>query len=300
MPNINSTCETTSKTNFLGIEQNETALLAWLQAEGCDMLPDSLLTTASILSGWVNTHDITALLDMSLREITMQTQLQQEEDMSYTGFHSQGACLKEDRMHRAQMEISLFSNAIANLCEYLETRNYPISTQKPPVNTIAYAEASPELNPVDSNATGTLGSLKTAEISPRGSDTRQSNDQFLSLPRSLKAWVDNVTYHAYMNATFAEAKPLYIHDNDSFKAKEQKTHEVLKSDIYILGLKKQCTQSEVDMLSEAISHISEFGDDATSSVSAVTHASLLPDDYIEDQFDDWVSTSYGSSDIEFL
>ncbi|KAG1793768.1 hypothetical protein EV424DRAFT_1354101 [Suillus variegatus] len=273
---------------------NETALLAWLQAEGRDMLPDSLLTTASMLSGWVNTHDIIALLDVSLREITMQTQLQQEEDMSYAGFHSQVA----------------------------------FSAQKPPVDNIAYVEASPELNPVslnhfepsqvirdkcnawlhvpshflditqvDSNATGTLGSPKAAEISPGGSDTRQSNDQFLSLPRSLKIRVDNVTYRAYMNATFAEAKPLYIHDNGSFKAKEQKTHKVLKSDIYILGLKKQCTQSKVDMLSEAISRISEF---ATSSGSAVTHASLLPDDYIEDRFDNWVSTSYGSSDIEYL
>lgn len=77
----------------------------------------------------------------------------------------------------------------------------------------------------------------------------------------MKIRVDNVTYRAYMNATFAEAKPLYIHDNGSFKAKEQKTHKVLKSDIYILGLKKQCTQSKVDMLSEAISRISEFGDD---------------------------------------
>lgn len=168
-----------------------------------------------MLSGWVNTHDIIALLDVSLREITMQTQLQQEEDMSYAGFHSQVACLMEDRMHWAQMEISLFSNAIANLCEYLETKIIQVShdvqctvpgphemllavsAQKPPVDNIAYVEASPELNPVslnhfepsqvirdkcnawlhvpshflditqvDSNATGTLGSPKAAEISP--------------------------------------------------------------------------------------------------------------------------------------
>ncbi|KAG1858312.1 hypothetical protein C8R48DRAFT_674356 [Suillus tomentosus] len=319
MPNISSTCETTYKTNFLGIEQNETALLAWLQTEGRDTLPDSLLTTASMLFGWVDTHDIMALLDVSLREVTMQTQLQQEEDMSYTGFRSQGACLMEDRMHRAQMEISLFSNAIANLCEYLETRNYPISTQKPStVNTITYVEACPELIPIrfdhfepskviqdkcnawlhvpshfpnitqaDSNATGILGSPKAVEIS------LMPDDQFLSLPRSLKTWVDNVTYCAYMSATFAEAKPL-------FKAKEQKTPEVLKSDIYILGLKKQRAQSEVDMHSEAISRISEFGDDVTSSGSAMTHASFAPDNYIEDGFDDWVSTSYASSDVELL
>ncbi|KAG1899895.1 uncharacterized protein F5891DRAFT_1189374 [Suillus fuscotomentosus] len=326
MPNISSTCETTYKTNFLGIEQNETALLAWLHTEGRDTLPDSLLTTASVLFGWVDTHDIMALLDVSLREVTMQKQLQQEEDMSYAGFRSQGACLMEDRMHRAQMEISLFSNAIANLCEYLETRNYPISTQKPStVNTITYVEACPELSPIrfnhfepskviqdkcnawlhapshflnitqaDSNATGILGSPKAVEIS------LMPDDQFLSLPHSLKTWVDNVMYRAYMSATFAEAKPLYVHDDDSFKAKEQKTPKVLKSDIYILGLKKQRVQSEVDMLSEAISRISEFGDDVTSSGSAMTHASFVPDNYIEDGFDDWVSTSYASSDVELL
>lgn len=31
----------------------------------------------------------------------------------------------EDRMYRAQIEISLFSTAIANLCEELERRSYP-------------------------------------------------------------------------------------------------------------------------------------------------------------------------------
>ncbi|KAG1729929.1 hypothetical protein EDB19DRAFT_1832235 [Suillus lakei] len=260
------TCENTYKTNFLGIEQNETALITWLQTEGRDMLPDSLLTTASVLFGWVDTHDIMALLDVSLREVTMQTQLQQEEDMSYVGFHSQGACLMEDRMLQAQMEISLFSNAIVNLCKYLETRNYP----------------------------RTLASPKVLEA-PLGPD-----DQFLCLPHSLKTWVDNVTYRAYMSMTFAEAKPLYINNNDSFKTKEQKTPEVLRSDIHILGLKKQCTQSEMDMLSEAISRISEFSDDVTSSGSAVTYVSLSIDDYVEDRFDDWVSTSYASSDVELL
>ncbi|KAG2085234.1 uncharacterized protein F5147DRAFT_659587 [Suillus discolor] len=257
MPNISSTCETTYKTNFLGIEQNETALLAWLQTEGHDMLPDSLLTTASFLFGWVDTHDIMALLDVSLREVMMQMQLQQEEDMSYAGFHSQGACLMEDRMHRAQMEISLFSNAIANLCEYLETRNYPISTQKlPTVNTITYVEASPELSPIRFNC------FEPSNV----------------IQDKCNAWL-----HA----------PSHFPDIMQADSNTTRTLGSLKAVEISLG-------SEVDMLSEAISHISEFGDDVTSSGSAVTHASLVPDDYIEDGFDDWVLTLYASSNVELL
>ncbi|KAG1723000.1 hypothetical protein EDB19DRAFT_1916315 [Suillus lakei] len=199
-------------------------------------------------------------------------------------------------------------------------------TKKPSiVNTITYMGASPELSlvkfdcfgpskviqdkcnvwlhallhlpdimQVDSKASGTLGSPKALEVLLR------PNDQFLCLPHSLKTWVDNIMYHAYMSATFAEAKPLYINNNDSFKAKEQKTLEVLKSDIHIPGPKKQHAQSKVDMLSKAISHISEFGDDVTSSGSTVTYASLSIDDYVEDRFDDWVLTSYASSNIELL
>ncbi|KAG2352670.1 hypothetical protein BDR07DRAFT_1497921 [Suillus spraguei] len=279
-----------------------------------------------MLFGWVNTHDIMTLLDMSLKEVMTQMQLQQEDDMSYAGFHLQGACLMEDRMLRAQMEVSLFSNAIANLCEYMETKNDPIGAKKPPtVNSITYVGAFTELSPIkfdcfelskivrdkcnawlhaplhfpditqaDSKATSTLGSPKASEVplGPKG--------QFLSLPCSLKTWVDNVTYRAYMNTTLAEAKPMYVNDKNSFNAKKQKTLEVLKSNIHILGLKKQHTQSEVDMLSKAISHISEFSDDGTSSGSAVTYALVSPDDYIEDKFDDFVLTSYASSDAGFL
>ncbi|KAG1749277.1 hypothetical protein EDB19DRAFT_1825517 [Suillus lakei] len=254
------TCENTYKTNFLGIEQNETALISWLQTEGCDMLPDSLLTTASVLFGWVNTHDIMALLD-----------LQQEEDMSYTGFRSQGACLMEDRMLRAQMEISLFSNAIVNLCEYLETRNYPIGAKKTStVNTIAYAGASPELSPVKFDCFEPSKTLRRL------------------IPKQLEHF-----FPEGIRSSYWEAKPLYINNNDSFKTKEQKTPEVLRSDIHILGLKKQCMQSKVDMLSEAILRISEFSDDVTSSGSAVTYVSLSIDDYVKDRFDDWYSTSVG-------
>jgi hypothetical protein len=61
-----------------------------------------------------------AFLDLSLKEVTTQKQLQQETDPIF--FPGGGRCLMEDKMHRAQMEVSLFSNAIANACDELESR----------------------------------------------------------------------------------------------------------------------------------------------------------------------------------
>jgi hypothetical protein len=50
----------------------------------------------------------------------MQKRFQQEEQPMF--FPGGAQCLMQDRMLRAQMEVSLFSNAIANTCEELETR----------------------------------------------------------------------------------------------------------------------------------------------------------------------------------
>lgn len=113
-------------------------MICWLQKQGRDtvsighmiivvfslyfQLPDSLFVTASVLFGWVDSHDLMALLDVSLREVA--TQLEKETDFCIISC-SQGRCWLEDRMHRAQTEISLFSTAIANLCEELELRNSP-------------------------------------------------------------------------------------------------------------------------------------------------------------------------------
>lgn len=52
----------------------------------------------------------------------MQKRLQQEEQTMF--FPGGPQCLMQDRMLRAQMEVSLFSNAIANACEELETRSH--------------------------------------------------------------------------------------------------------------------------------------------------------------------------------
>lgn len=88
--------------------------------------------------------------------------------------------------------------------------------------------------------------------------TLQPDDRFLTLPRLLKTWVDNVAFRAYINACLAESKSSCVANSDSFKAKEHKVLGALQSDIHVLGLKKQHAQVEVDMLSDAIARMSEF------------------------------------------
>jgi hypothetical protein len=58
---------------------------------------------------------------MSLREIATRQQLQPEEESRTVLPVQSGRCLMEERMYRAQMEVSLFSKAMANLCEQLDT-----------------------------------------------------------------------------------------------------------------------------------------------------------------------------------
>jgi hypothetical protein len=87
----------------------------------------------------------------------------------------------------------------------------------------------------------------------------QPDDDFLSLPRLMKAWVDNVMYYAYITASSAEANVLIHTDShEGFKTKEDKTLDMLKSDLHILDLKKQRAQAEVDMFSKAIARAAEF------------------------------------------
>ncbi|KAG1812536.1 uncharacterized protein BJ212DRAFT_1483147 [Suillus subaureus] len=120
------------------------------------------------------------------------------------------------------------------------------------------------------------------------------DDEFIPLPHVMKAWVDNFTYHVYTSASLAEAnKPPHLDHGNNFIAKEFKSLLVLKSDFHILDLKKQCTQSEVNMLSEAILCITEFhcNDDGWASETAEMDGSDLSDA----RFDDWMSTSSTSS-----
>ncbi|KAG1851797.1 hypothetical protein C8R48DRAFT_777748 [Suillus tomentosus] len=326
-----STYDTSSKTHFLGTEQTETALISWLQKQDCNSLPASLYITASVLFGWVDTHDLIALLDVSLREVAMQTQFQQEEERSCAAFRSRGGCLMEHRIHRAQMEVSLFSNAIANLSEEMETR-FSIGSNKlgSTVKDVAYAGACAVPSSImfdqcrptkaiqdkcnawlittshfqgivgpDSHANRTLfGFPQTIDDDPYLYESFQGlDDQFLSLPRLLRTWVDNMTYRAYMSASFAESGSLHIDTSDDFQPMKSKTTDILKSDMHILGLKKQRAQAEVDMFSEALARIAEFEgtDDGTPPGSAVTHASLTSDDEcLDDCFSISYTSSYGS------
>ncbi|KAG2094641.1 uncharacterized protein F5147DRAFT_657117 [Suillus discolor] len=94
------------------------------------LLPDSLLITASVLFGWVDPLDLIAILHISLRVSAVERQLQQEEYTSITFLVQGGCCLMEQRMYRAQMEVSLFSKAIANVYEELNTQYHPPTCQK--------------------------------------------------------------------------------------------------------------------------------------------------------------------------
>jgi hypothetical protein len=60
-----------------------------------------------------------------------------------------------------------------------------------------------------------------------------------------------------MNVSLAETKRLHLDTRHSFKVKECKSLDLLWSDIHIMDLKKRRGQTEVDMLSEALSRIAE-------------------------------------------
>ncbi|KAG2113317.1 hypothetical protein BD769DRAFT_1673698 [Suillus cothurnatus] len=149
MSNIISTFLSTSQSppdTHLEIEHTEFALRSWLQTRGTEILPDSLFVAISVLLGSVDLHDLITLLDMSLREIATRQQLQPEEESRTVLPVQSGRCLMEERMYRAQMEVSLFSKAMANLCEQLDTTSNttdsPTSCLAPnnlPVDAVDYA-----------------------------------------------------------------------------------------------------------------------------------------------------------------
>ncbi|KAG1735472.1 hypothetical protein EDD22DRAFT_959925 [Suillus occidentalis] len=248
-------------------------------------LPDSLFATASVLFAWVDSHDLMAFLDVSLREVAMRKRLQQEEQPMF--FPGGVRCLMQDRMLRAQMEVSLFSNAIANACEELETRSHTDTHTTNPENSATVRPAEnvgaclapslvrlgcfqPSNDIVDKCNTWLLASSYSQHTTKvnvnREFDSPHtlgpeylpiSKDTFLFLPAFLKAWVNQITYCTYMSASLAETKPPRLNTRHSFKAKESKNLDVLRSEIHILDLKKHRAQTEVDMLSEATSRIAE-------------------------------------------
>lgn len=88
-------------------------------------LPAPVFTAASVLFGLVDPLDIKALIEASLQEDARQTGLQHEEESCLEYLKRGGRLLMEERMDRAQMEVSLFSTAIASLCEELDARCHP-------------------------------------------------------------------------------------------------------------------------------------------------------------------------------
>ncbi|KIK31816.1 hypothetical protein CY34DRAFT_111229, partial [Suillus luteus UH-Slu-Lm8-n1] len=295
----------------LAIEDTEDALGCWLRTHGLEVLPDSLFATAAVLFGLVDYRDLTLLLE---------AQLQQAETNPSEFLPQGGRYFMEDRMHRAQTEVSLFSTAIANLCEVLNTRAI-VPKLLPPVNTVGYTSAyeapslldckrfQPTKDIQDKCRAWLITSSPFQDTVEVGSDASQTppesprhhqyplrhDDQLLSMPRLTNALVGNVKFGTYINASFAETDELLPTDNgNAFTRKEDKTLDELMSVFHILDLKKQRAQAEVDMFSEAIvlNAELEFTDDGTSSGKVTMYDSRLHDDW----FDDWVSTSSAPSD----
>ncbi|KAG1901702.1 uncharacterized protein F5891DRAFT_1187159 [Suillus fuscotomentosus] len=319
---ILSTCDTPLDLKLLG--HNENDLVYWLQTKGHETLPESLFTAASVLFGLVDPLDIKTLIEVSLKEDATQTGLHHEEESCLEYLKRGGRLLMEERMDRAQIEVSLFSSAIANLCEELNARCHPtpchtdpkkVATPKAvgsvgarqssisvscfqPTKAVqdkchAWLRTSSQSQDItrDSNAGRILHDFPSTLQCPCLHDhVLRPDDQFIPLPHVMKTWVDNFTYGAYMSASLAESnEPLRLDHSNSFTTKEFKSVGMLKSDFHILDLKKQRAQSEVDMLSEAIARITEFhhNDDGTTETDE--------SDSSDDWSDDWMSTSYTSS-----
>ncbi|KAG1838514.1 hypothetical protein C8R48DRAFT_782385 [Suillus tomentosus] len=270
------------------------------------LLPYSLFVTASVLFGLVDYHDLTVLLEVSLGVVAKQIQLQQAETNPSVFPPQGGRCFMEERMHRAQTEISLFSTAIANLCELMNTRAIAPKLL-PPVNTSytgAYQTPSslnckrfqPTKETQDKCLAWLITSSPFQDTMEVGSDVSQitpesprrhqyplrHDDQLLSLPRLTNAWIDNV-----------KLAPTHRYEQRVHAKGGQNTDELM-SVFHILDLKKQRAQAEVDMFSEAIALNAEleFTDDGTSSGKATMYETHLHNDW----FNDWFSTSSAPSD----
>ncbi|KAG2357924.1 hypothetical protein BDR07DRAFT_1379755 [Suillus spraguei] len=125
---------TPSTNHILEIKHTETTLKAWLQKQGCEFLPDLLFITVSVLFAWVDALDLIAVLQVSLRVVEME-KLSQEEELTCISFHLQGGrCYMEERMYHAQMEVTLFTKAITNLCEEFNTKCHPSLAPLPKYN----------------------------------------------------------------------------------------------------------------------------------------------------------------------
>ncbi|KAG1843858.1 hypothetical protein C8R48DRAFT_780511 [Suillus tomentosus] len=279
------TPNTLSTRNLLG-EHTENTLKSWLQKQGRDILPESLLITASVLFGWVDPLDLIAVLHISLRVAAVERQLQQEEYTDITFLVQGGRCWMEERRYRAQMELSLFSKAIENVYEELNTQYHPSTREK----CEAWLSTSWQFQ---------MDFPRTQEIPQFHQHVLKPNNSFLPLPCLIKPWVSSVTYGDYVSASCAVTKPIRLDNPNDFKTKEDKPLDVLKSDFHILQLMKRRAQSEVDMFSEAIARTAGIGctndGTCTSSGSATTYESHLPSNFSDNRSDDWFDNWFDGS-----
>ncbi|KAG1896775.1 uncharacterized protein F5891DRAFT_983197 [Suillus fuscotomentosus] len=118
-------------THILEVEHIENTLKSWLQKRGREILSDSLFVTVYVLFAWVDPLDLIAILQVNLRVVAMERLFQQEELTCVSFLLRGGRCYMEERMYRAQMEVTLFSKAIANLCEEFNTKCRPTPAPLP-------------------------------------------------------------------------------------------------------------------------------------------------------------------------
>ncbi|KAG2063717.1 hypothetical protein BDR04DRAFT_1163366 [Suillus decipiens] len=304
----------------------------WMVAFVLTTVPDPLFATTFVLFGWVDALDLIAILQVSLRVAAIERQLLKEHNTIITILVRGGQSLMEERMYQAQMEVSLFSKAIANLCEELKTKCRPSSwpktqvvqqADKDLVTSQVTQQVYVDILLVDcdqyelSSATqekceAWLATSWQFEVDfPQVHEvpelyehlSRHDND-FLS--PLMEAWFGRVTHHTYLTTSSADSMPLRTNNIKGFKAKKNKMPDALKSDFSILELKKQCAQAEVDMFSEAIACTARIQctDDGTwtSSGTAGTFESRLPansSQLFDHWFEDWCSTS-SVSDVSVL
>ncbi|KAG2128345.1 uncharacterized protein EDB93DRAFT_1256690 [Suillus bovinus] len=282
---------------LLEIEHTENTLQTWLWKQGAEILPDSLLIAASMLFGSVDPHDLISLIDMSLVEIAMQTQLQQEDGLTVIPVQ-RGRCLMEERISIDSPTSCLAPKMLpvdavyVESCQALSSANFncfPATQYK----CMAWLSACCKASLLASSHL-----YHTTEAGNNANQTLHDSLQYPNLHENLfKHFVDDVAYRAYLSASVAESnKSLAYPDNrGSFKA-ESKMLDELKIGFCIMYLKKQRAQAEVDMFAEAIACIAI---DGMSAGSATTFTSRSPD-HANDWFDDWHSTSSLSSSASRL
>ncbi|KAG2111843.1 hypothetical protein DEU56DRAFT_985301 [Suillus clintonianus] len=294
-----------------GLPSLQAQMLQFCDLRTIDVLQIPSLSQLFVLFGLVDSHDLAGLLEVALEEVETQIPLHQEEENCSVFLQRGGRCFMEHRMYRAQIEVSLFSKAIANLCEELNTRNQPVSWHVGPnLTLLAVNPVGPWRRLLMTNVMPgfschlnlkTLRKLLLMPAPPPNSPRLQESllrrgDILSSLPRSMKSWVDNATYSMYISACFAETnEPLRIDNKERFTRKEYKSPDTLMSIFHILDLKTQRAQAEADMFSEAIERTAEIEltDDGLSSGSGTTTTcdSRSPHDW----FDDWFSSSSAPS-----